>query len=297
MNKYTMQDIRNMDKGLVYDIGMNDGQDALNYMEKGFRVLAVEANPKLCEQANKKFAVAIKRGFLKVVNIGITDSFGKKTFYARKMHRLSSFDIKAKERSNYDYESMEVQTSPFEEILNKYGMPFFIKVDIEEYDFHCLTPLRKDYKPKYISFELSKDRGILDLEKMKEIGFTKFKLVNQRKITPFGTSGDFGDNAIDITTGMKWRTYDEIIDSVKKVLKEYETIGNVWYDIHVTDDQDIFPTITKVHIDIKFMILKSRIMVYPDIRYIIDKNIGKIGILIKKASPRLYETLKAKRKK
>ena len=38
-----------VDRSLIFDVGCNDGQDSDFYLKKGFRVVAVEANPALCE--------------------------------------------------------------------------------------------------------------------------------------------------------------------------------------------------------------------------------------------------------
>ena len=35
---------------LIYDVGMHNGSDTAYYLHKGFRVLAIEANPVLAKQ-------------------------------------------------------------------------------------------------------------------------------------------------------------------------------------------------------------------------------------------------------
>jgi len=41
---------------LIYDVGMNNGDDSAYYLSLGFRVVAIEANPELVEQAKLRFA-------------------------------------------------------------------------------------------------------------------------------------------------------------------------------------------------------------------------------------------------
>ena len=43
---------------LVFDIGMHNGDDTAYYLSRGYRVLAVEANPSLCASARERFAHA-----------------------------------------------------------------------------------------------------------------------------------------------------------------------------------------------------------------------------------------------
>jgi hypothetical protein len=45
--------------GLIYDLGMNNGDDTDYYLKRGFEVVAVEANPALCQVARDRFAEAI----------------------------------------------------------------------------------------------------------------------------------------------------------------------------------------------------------------------------------------------
>lgn len=42
-------------KDLIFDIGMHIGQDTRHYLNKGFNVLAIEANPELVQQNKLKF--------------------------------------------------------------------------------------------------------------------------------------------------------------------------------------------------------------------------------------------------
>jgi hypothetical protein len=45
-----------MTADLLYDVGMNNGDDTAYYLYKGFRVVAVEADPVLVEAARERFA-------------------------------------------------------------------------------------------------------------------------------------------------------------------------------------------------------------------------------------------------
>ena len=45
-----------VNSNLIYDVGLHEGQDTAYYLWKGFRVLAVEANPELTQAAQSKFS-------------------------------------------------------------------------------------------------------------------------------------------------------------------------------------------------------------------------------------------------
>ncbi len=44
-----------MISNLIYDVGMNNGDDTAYYLEQGFRVVGIEANPDLAGHCRKRF--------------------------------------------------------------------------------------------------------------------------------------------------------------------------------------------------------------------------------------------------
>jgi hypothetical protein len=39
---------------LIYDVGMNNGDDTAYYLSRGFRVIAIEASPVMVEDASRR---------------------------------------------------------------------------------------------------------------------------------------------------------------------------------------------------------------------------------------------------
>jgi len=70
---------------LVYDIGMGDGDDSLFYLLKGFRVIAVEADPELCDAARDRLRPFLDNGQLTIVNRAVVAKAGPAT-----LHRSST---------------------------------------------------------------------------------------------------------------------------------------------------------------------------------------------------------------
>ena len=56
---------------LIIDVGMHDGGDTARFLEEGFRVVAVEANPHLVEEGSARFAEPIRSGQLVIVGAAI----------------------------------------------------------------------------------------------------------------------------------------------------------------------------------------------------------------------------------
>ena len=57
--------------GLVFDLGMNNGDDTSYYLKKRLRVVAVDANPGATKEAETRFADEIQAGRLTIHSIAI----------------------------------------------------------------------------------------------------------------------------------------------------------------------------------------------------------------------------------
>ena len=65
----------------IFDVGMNHGDDTQYYLNKGFRVVAFEANPLLVRQNSARFQKEIAAGRLTIIQIGIAPEAGVFDFY------------------------------------------------------------------------------------------------------------------------------------------------------------------------------------------------------------------------
>ena len=82
-----------VDQKLIYDVGMNNGDDTAYYLWRGFRVVAIEPNPELVATAANRFRREIEAGYLKILNVGIAAEQGELPFWVCQTDsRLSSFD-------------------------------------------------------------------------------------------------------------------------------------------------------------------------------------------------------------
>lgn len=165
---------------LVVDVGMNDGSDTAYYLHCGCRVIAIEANPQLAAAANLRFAQEIAGGMLTVLNLGIAPSEGVADFYVASNHQWSSFSQEVASRRGMEIiETVRVPCVPLSNILRQYGVPFYIKIDIEGYDLFCLESLSKDTAPPYVSVEFAHGMEHRLLHRLLELGYVWFKLLNQ----------------------------------------------------------------------------------------------------------------------
>jgi FkbM family methyltransferase len=173
---------------LIYDVGLLDGADTAYYLFRGYRVVAIDANSQMIEMAGARFAKEIGSKRLTLVNAGIGLAPGAATFWISDKPQWSSFDKSIASRDGTGHRPVSVPVVPFSDILAEYGIPHYLKIDIEGHDRMCLDALRGGRLPKYLSVE-SDDQAITMLELLRDIGYRRFKLVNQVGWLPVRPNG------------------------------------------------------------------------------------------------------------
>jgi FkbM family methyltransferase len=126
---------------LIYDVGMNNGDDTAYYLRRGFRVVAIEANTCLAECAAERFRTQISSNQLRILNIGIAAVEGELPFWICETYsEWSSFDRKIASRDGCPHHEVMVPCRRFASVLEEFGVPYYLKVDIEGNDILCLWP-------------------------------------------------------------------------------------------------------------------------------------------------------------
>jgi len=77
-------------RDLIFDLGCHIGEDAGFYLQKGFRVVGVEANPNLCARLRECFARPLASGQFTLIEKAIAETSGSIEFYANAEERLGS---------------------------------------------------------------------------------------------------------------------------------------------------------------------------------------------------------------
>jgi FkbM family methyltransferase len=162
----------------IFDIGMFDGLDTDYYLECGYRVVAVEANPELVARARRERAAEVATGRLVVVHAAMAANHEPVSLY------LSGTDLGS---SSVHPELVErkqpagvvsVRGLTLADLLGEHGVPRFMKVDIEGEDRVCVLALSAGAVPDYLSFEIGPDFQEL-LDHARAVGYRRFKIVNQ----------------------------------------------------------------------------------------------------------------------
>lgn len=168
-----------MTNDLIIDVGMNHGEDTEHYLSKGYRVVAIEANPALVAEVTLRLKPAIEAGNLTILNVGVAGATGHGTLWVNDDNDdHSSFVEAVGTRNKSSARAVRVPTIRFEEVLEQYGVPYYLKIDIECHDIFCLRAIKPNDKPKYISVE-AHDLSYLCV--LSELGYTKFKCLDQSR--------------------------------------------------------------------------------------------------------------------
>ncbi len=161
----------------IFDIGMFDGADTAYYLESGYRVLSVEANPVLVQRAEKTFATQVKSGQLTCVHAAISATCEPVSLTLGGAD-LGSSSTSSSWVTNMPMGSITVPGITMQQVLEEHGVPYYMKVDIEGADRLAVLALTPKMRPTYLSFEISAEVEEL-VNHSQSIGFTRFKIINQ----------------------------------------------------------------------------------------------------------------------
>ena len=254
----------NIDENLIFDIGCHRGEDSRFYLRKGFRVVAVEANPALCRELRDTFSREMASGQFVLVEKAIAEVSGEVEFFVNSAHSIwGTICGEFAERDRTNISRIVVPSVTFDLLLRSYGTPRYLKIDIEGADMLCLESLLSESdRPDFVSFE--SDRKTIsallsELSLLMRLGYRRFQLVNQKAVQkqkqPFpareGLYADCGiahdaSGLFGVELPGRWLSPPEFIARYMLVMARDRLAGlakrcalpnlirGSWYDIHAT---------------------------------------------------------------
>lgn len=163
----------------IFDIGMYDGADTAYYLECGYNVIAVEANPELVDNTKRRFGAQIASGQLTCVNAAISPGGEavELTLCGQDLGSSSLFSDRIAHKRPIG--AITVPGVTLHQLFERYGLPEYLKVDIEGAERLCVLALTSDTRPTFLSFEVGGDVDDL-LSHAEAIGYQRFKIINQK---------------------------------------------------------------------------------------------------------------------
>lgn len=234
-------------KTTVFDLGFYDGEDSTKYLDAGFCVVGVEADPDLVKQAMGSHLNWITAGRLKMVNAAVAPSNateGWKTFYRNActkewnsfIYTVGCRTCQPPHKPAWDgCHQVSVEATACSSLFSTYGVPHYLKLDIEGAEpgcFESMKHLGKAGIPNFISAEITETEYVDDLH---AVGYRGFKLVRQDRLwggNPDGSgwgskSGPFGDDAQDCRSGRQWRSYEAVRQEMQRLLSVHYNATDV----------------------------------------------------------------------
>ena len=180
-----------MNNNLIFDVGLHKGEDSLYYLTKGFRVIGIDADHSLIENARNYFSKYLMSNQLILLNFALSNNDDEELdFHISRLPEWNSLKKSISDRDGMYKETIKVKSKKLSSIMIEFGVPSYCKIDVEAADKVCLETLSDlDELPKYISveteclgeFETETEEQALDtLNILNKLGYRRYKLVDQR---------------------------------------------------------------------------------------------------------------------
>jgi FkbM family methyltransferase len=197
---------------LVFDIGANIGNTVEQFTLVSDKVVCFEPNPKLSYELRIRF-----ENFPVVVDErGVSNKNGLQIFKISNADTISTLSedwiTNSRFTESYNWDThIQVETVTLDSIVEEYGEPDYIKIDVEGHEFEVLTSFTKLLPNTLISFEWAEEQKSKiesTIHHLNNIGYNMFGYTEFDKI--------LFDNQID------WKEYKNFsfIESLNPERKE-----------------------------------------------------------------------------
>lgn len=141
---------------LCFDVGANIGNRTSIFLNIGYnKVLAIEPQKDCLSILHSKFD---KNNKVIIIEKALSDKIGFNKIYISDANTISSMDtefiseVKNDRFKNYNWNNFyDIETTTLDSLIIEYGLPDFIKIDVEGFELNTLKGLSKSIK--FISFE------------------------------------------------------------------------------------------------------------------------------------------------
>ena len=202
---------------LIFDIGANTGDYTEHFSRLADKVIAFEPNPNLLPKLQKRFA----GGNVIVDKRALSSTIGTQAFHICDAPTLSTFSQEWIDASRFSADqnweiSVEVPTTTIDQIISEYGVPDYIKIDVEGYEYEVLQGLTQCLPDTIISFEWSEEDTHIQksIDYLQQLGYTRF----------YYTDGDSPCSASDIL----WTTWDNLFFYSRVVPERKQRWGMIY---------------------------------------------------------------------
>ena len=200
---------------LFFDIGAHLGEKSKQFLRKNLRTIMLEPLPECVEHLKLVFS---NNKNIEIIQKAVGQKSGKMLLEVNTKNPTISTMAKRWKSGRFSKEKwdkkIEVEMTTLDELIKVYGVPNYIKVDVEGFELEVLLGLTQ--KVGIISFEFSSeffDHAITCLDHLNKFNYTEynFSIGERRKFF------------------LKWTTIDQLIKSIKEEIKNDKLL---WGDIY-----------------------------------------------------------------
>jgi len=204
---------------LCFDVGANKGNRISPLLEIGAKIVAIEPQESCYKYLKDKFGKDIE-----IVTKGLGESECVKDFHISNASVISSFSdewinsVKDGRFKDYNWNKVtKVEVTTLDILIEKYGLPKFIKIDVEGYELEVLKGLTKPIK--IISFEYTVPEQINKV----------IECIEQIEINDTNIECNYSIGESMLLASLNWHTVEEM----KKFIITKEFIKTGFGDVYV----------------------------------------------------------------
>lgn len=197
---------------LVFDIGANIGSTVEQFTLISSKVICFEPNPTLANQLRSRF----ENLSVVVDERAVSNKNGTQIFKISNANTISTLSEdwinNSRFTGSYNWNThVQVETVTLDSIVEQYGEPDYIKIDVEGYEFEVLTSFTKLLPNTLFSFEWAEEQKSKiesTIHYLNKLGYNMFGYTEYDKI--------LFDNEVD------WKEYKnfDLIESLIPERKE-----------------------------------------------------------------------------
>jgi FkbM family methyltransferase len=168
-------------KMIFFDIGANIGKWSLANLYKCDKIVAIEASPTTFDKLLQNIENNQKIICLNYVVCSSNEEYI--SFYNSTAHTISTINKdwldseKSRFYKQFTYNEIKCKTISIDKLIEMYGTPELIKIDVEGGEFECISSLTQ--KVKQICFEWASETNDITfkcLDYLVQLGYTKFSI-------------------------------------------------------------------------------------------------------------------------